>query len=89
MSRRSPAPWLADILDAIARMRDAVGDASLEEFEADWQRQWLVERRAEIVSEASRHLPPELKARGPDISGRRSPALVMSCGMTTTGWRRP
>jgi len=28
---------------------------------------WLVERGVEIVSEASRHLPPELKARHPNI----------------------
>jgi uncharacterized protein with HEPN domain len=40
---------------------------SLEAFENDWQRQWLVERGIEIVSEASRHLPDDLKARNPEI----------------------
>jgi len=38
---------------------------SLEAFENDWQRQWLVERSIEIVSEASRHLTDELKALHP------------------------
>ena len=40
---------------------------SLEAFENDWQRQWLVERGIEIVPEASRHLTDELKARHPAI----------------------
>lgn len=43
------------------------GDLPLDVFEADWQRQWLVERGVEIISEASRHLPAELKARHPHI----------------------
>lgn len=40
---------------------------SLEAFENDWQRQWLVERGVEIISEASRHLGDDLKARNPEI----------------------
>jgi uncharacterized protein with HEPN domain len=40
---------------------------SLADFENDWQRKWLVERGVEIISEASRHLPDELKARNSDI----------------------
>ena len=44
---------------------------SLEEFEADWEKQWLVERGVEIVSEASRHLTDELKSRHPEIPWRK------------------
>jgi uncharacterized protein with HEPN domain len=40
---------------------------SLDAFEADWRKRWLVERGVEIISEASRHLPGELKARHPQI----------------------
>jgi len=58
---------LRDIVEAIERIRGVLGEASLETFEADWQRQWLVERGVEIISEASRHLPHELKARHPEI----------------------
>lgn len=44
-----------------------LGDLPLEASEADWQRQWLVQRGIEIISEASRHLSSELKARHPEI----------------------
>jgi len=55
------------MVEAIERIHKVLGDASLESFEADWERQWLVQRGVEIVSEASRHLPAELKARHPLI----------------------
>ena len=67
MVARSPIPHLTDIVEAIERIRSVLGDLPLEAFEGDWQRQWLVERGVEIVSEASRHLTPELKARHPEI----------------------
>lgn len=67
MKTRSPIPALTDIIDAIARIREVIGSITLEEFEADWQRQWLVERGVEIISEASRRLPEEMKARHPEI----------------------
>jgi uncharacterized protein with HEPN domain len=40
---------------------------TLDEFESDWQKRWLVERGVEIISEASRHLGAELKTRHPEI----------------------
>jgi uncharacterized protein with HEPN domain len=64
---RSPLPRLMDIVEAIQRVRGVMGDMDLAEFEADWQRCWLVERGVEIVSEASRHLSEKLKARHPEI----------------------
>jgi uncharacterized protein with HEPN domain len=56
-----------DIVEAIERIRAVLGDVPLDVFETDWQRQWLVERGVEIISEASRRLPAELKARHPHI----------------------
>jgi uncharacterized protein with HEPN domain len=41
---------------------------SIEAFEADWRKRWLVERGVEIISEASRHLSDEVKARHAQIS---------------------
>jgi uncharacterized protein with HEPN domain len=56
-----------DIIEAIERIRGVLGDMPLDAFETDWQRQWLVERGVEIISEASRHLTDELKARHPHV----------------------
>lgn len=67
MAVRSLIPPLTDIAEAIERIRGVLEDSSLDAFEADWQKQWLIERGVEIVSEASRHLTAELKARNPDI----------------------
>jgi uncharacterized protein with HEPN domain len=41
---------------------------TLAAFEADKRKRWLVERGIEIISEASRHLGEELKARHPGIA---------------------
>ena len=45
-------------------------DVSLEAFEASWAKRWISERGLEILSEASRHLPDELKSRHPHIPWR-------------------
>ena len=63
MATRSPAPRLRDIAEAIEHIRTATADITFDQFEADWQKRWLVERGMEIISEASRHLSAELKAR--------------------------
>jgi uncharacterized protein with HEPN domain len=59
------------MVEAIERIRPLCDDRLLETFEADWQSQWLVQRGLEIISEASRHLPEELKARYPAIPWRK------------------
>jgi len=67
MSVPSAGPHLNDVIEAIERVRHALGDMHLDAFETDWQKQWLVERGVEIISEASRRLPNEVKARHPEI----------------------
>jgi uncharacterized protein with HEPN domain len=64
---RTLIPRLTDMVEAIERIRGVLSDTRLEAFEADWQRQWLVERGVLIVSEASRHLTDELNVRHPEI----------------------
>lgn len=71
MTGRTPLPRLTDIVEAIGRIRDVLTDVTLDSFENDWQRQWLVERGIEIVSEASRHLGDDIKARHPEIPWRK------------------
>jgi uncharacterized protein with HEPN domain len=63
MIERLLSPRLADIVEAIERVRLILGGMSLEAFEQDWEKRWLVERGIEILSEASRHLPADLKTR--------------------------
>jgi len=71
VSARSPAPRLHDIVQAIEHIRSETTDVTLDVFEADWRKRWLVERGIEIISEASRRLPEELKSRHPGIPWRK------------------
>lgn len=62
---------MTDIRQAIEHIRDEMTDVSLDAFEADWRKLWLVERGVEIISEASRRLPADLEARHPEIPWRK------------------
>lgn len=64
---RSPDHALYDILQAIDRIEQVTRGKSLEDFKANWQIQWLVQRAIEIISEASRAIPESLKATSPEI----------------------
>jgi uncharacterized protein with HEPN domain len=75
MVARSLVPRLTDIVEAIERIRGVLENISLQQFETDWQRQWLVERGIEIISEASRHLTDEMKARHPEIPWQKVAAI--------------
>ena len=67
MQAPSPIPRLSDIIEAIRHIQAETDGVPLDVFEADWRKRWLVERGVEIISEASRRLPAELKARHPEI----------------------
>jgi len=71
VAARSLIPRLTDVIEAIERIHAVLGDTPLDVFDADWQRQWLVERGAEIIFEANRHLTNELKARHPEIPWKK------------------
>ncbi|MGQ0446185.1 MAG: HepT-like ribonuclease domain-containing protein [Beijerinckiaceae bacterium] len=62
MRERTITPRLADIVEAIENIRSVLAGVSLEDIERDWQKRWLVERGLEINSEASRHLPDDIKS---------------------------
>jgi uncharacterized protein with HEPN domain len=64
MAASSPAPRLTDILDAIERIHAEMAGVTIDAFEADWRKRWLVERGVEIISEASRRLPEGLTGCG-------------------------
>ncbi len=67
MTQRIMSPRLADMIEAIERIHHVLDGVSLELFELDWEKRWLVERGLEVISEASRHLPEDVKARHPAI----------------------
>ncbi|MBV9636522.1 MAG: DUF86 domain-containing protein [Methylobacteriaceae bacterium] len=70
MPSKSPAPkrWLIDIRHNIHLARSFIEGLEYEAFRLDTLRIYAVVRCLEIISEASRRLPPELKARHPEIS---------------------
>jgi uncharacterized protein with HEPN domain len=67
---KTPRLHLEHMRDAIAQIEVFVAGKSLDEFMADQQLRWAVERAVEIISEASRRVPEELKARHPVIPWR-------------------
>jgi uncharacterized protein with HEPN domain len=62
--------WLADINHHIQMARGFVAGMSYETFKDDNLRLYAVTRCLEIISEASRRLPDEFKARHPSIEWR-------------------
>ncbi len=67
MIERIISPRLEDMIEAIERVRRVLHGVPLEAFEQDWEKLWLVERGIEIISEASRHLTDDIKARRAEI----------------------
>jgi uncharacterized protein with HEPN domain len=67
MTERIVTPRLADIIEAIERIRRVLGGVTLEAFEQNWEKRWLVDRGIEVISEASRHLTDDIKERRTEI----------------------
>jgi uncharacterized protein with HEPN domain len=66
--------WLIDIRHHVAMAERFVGNMSYEAFQADDRTVYAVTRCLEIISEASRRLPDELKAKHPSIEWREMAA---------------
>ena len=58
---------LYDIRDNIMRAREFVGSMDAEAFARDLRTFYATVRALEIISEASRHLPVEMKSRHPRV----------------------
>jgi uncharacterized protein with HEPN domain len=71
MAKSSPIPRLTDIIEAAELIQSEMAGVTLHDFEPNRRKRWLVERGIEIISEASRRLPDELKARHPAIPWRK------------------
>jgi uncharacterized protein with HEPN domain len=75
MVDRLISPRLADIVEAIERIYRVLDGATLDAFEQDWEKRWLVERGIEIISEASRPLSEDIKTRQPHIPWTKVAAI--------------
>lgn len=56
-----------DMLDSIREIRIALSGSDFDAFRTSWVLRSAVERGIEIISEASRGLPPTVKAIHPDV----------------------
>jgi uncharacterized protein with HEPN domain len=65
-----PSVYLNDILDAIAGVREALGDADFSTYRQRRPLKRAVEREIEIISEASRRIPRKLRDTEPAIAWR-------------------
>lgn len=62
--------YVADMLEAIEELQSALAGSTFEEYEANWVLRRATERGIEIISEASRRIPAEIKAEHPAIDWR-------------------
>lgn len=67
---KDPALYAEHIIVAIAHIEADIAGLDLARFQADRRARQLVERNLEILSEATRRLPEDFKAREPDIPWR-------------------
>lgn len=67
MKRRSIYLYINDILDSIEKAQTFSGNMSFEEFNRDEKTQYAVIRTLEIIGEASKKIPQEIKSNYSDI----------------------
>jgi uncharacterized protein with HEPN domain len=66
---------LTDIHDTIVGIQALVGVATIDDFANSWSMQRAVERGIEIISEASRHIPNDLKGLAPEMPWHQIAAI--------------
>jgi len=71
MSKRNPDVYLQDILESIEYIQSFLNGVSEDEFYKNVEKQDAVLRRLEIIGEAVKHLPEEIRENHPDIPWRQ------------------
>lgn len=72
---RDSSVYLEDIRGAIAKVNRYIGNASREAFAVDDKTMDAVVRNLEVIGEAVKRLPLELRARRPDIEWQKIAGL--------------
>ena len=72
---------LEDILDAIKDIENLVSGKFFDDYRRDTMLRLAVERCVEIISEATRHVPSDMKANIRRFPGKMWPASATSCVM--------
>jgi uncharacterized protein with HEPN domain len=72
---RTVLQYLDDILEAIRNVEEDSSDISFDDFVADRRRKDAVIRNFEIIGEATKKLPDDLKARNPLVAWKQVAGL--------------
>jgi uncharacterized protein with HEPN domain len=67
--------YLQDILEAIANVEEFIGKMPRGEFEGDKKTLHAVVRNLEVIGEAVKGVPPEVRGRHPDVPWQRIAGL--------------
>jgi uncharacterized protein with HEPN domain len=67
--------YLKDILEAIAKIRDYTSGFSFEDFADDPKTRDAVVRNLEVIGEAVKKIPPEVRLRAPEVEWKRMAGL--------------
>ena len=70
-TKRDHLDYLQNILSMIDKVEQFTADLSLEEFEENEMVHFAVIRAIEVMGEAAKHLPPEVRRKYPEVPWNR------------------
>jgi uncharacterized protein with HEPN domain len=71
MSPRDHADYLKDIVSSIGEIADFIKGMTYEDFERDRKTTNAVIRSLEVIGEAAKNIPDEIKSRYPDVPWKK------------------
>ena len=71
MTKRKPDVYLQDILESIKQIEAYLKDVSEDQFYQNTEKQDAVMRRLEIIGEAVKHIPENIRKNNQDVPWRK------------------